>query len=130
MASKVEQVMNLACCSKEVAEKALVDANNDVVGAVDKLMDTPKAKGDKYVRPPPTIDDGLTEEVRNKIKQVRELSEALNAGRLASETTKMQAGSSVEILQPRTADEQAVVAQLPSVPTSGPSKEGSPAESS
>lgn len=126
--------MNLACCSRENAERALSETNDSVIDAVDKLLDTPKTKGDKYVPPTPAIDDGLTEEVRNKIKQARELFDALNAGRLASETTKMQAGSSVEILKQLTEAERPTEGQVPTAglttQTSGPPKEGSPAKSS
>lgn len=121
MASNVEQVMNLACCSKEDAERALLETNQSVIDAVDKLLDAPKVRGDKYIPPRPTIDDGLTDEVRNKLKQARELFDLLNAAPRASGTEKRQ-----EVV-PR--DEESVETNVPALSFEPPRAE-SPVESS
>lgn len=131
MASLVEQVMNLACCSKEDAQRALANTKNNVIDAVDMLLDKPVVKGETFLPPKPTINDGLTEEVRNKIKQVRELAEILNAGARAAETKRTQerpvVQGAVEFLPQ---EDLPVEVQVPGIPSSERTEEGNPAGSS
>lgn len=131
MATPVEQVMNLACCSREDAERILAETS-DVIEAVDRLLSKPVVKGEKFLPPKPTIDDGLTEEVRNKIKQARELAEILNAGARAAETKRTQerpvVQGAVEFLPQ--SDQQEDHLQVPTLPSSERSQEESPAKSS
>lgn len=114
--------MNLACCTKEEAEKALADAKDSVIDAVDHLLEVPPVRGAKFIPPKPTIHDGLTEEVRGKLKQARELFEILNAAPRVSGTEKTQEVSVGPTDEP-------AVAHVP-VLSSGPSTEGNPAGNS
>lgn len=131
MATPVEQVMNLACCSKEDAQRALANTKNNVIDAVDMLLEKPVVRGDRLLPPKPTINDGLTDEVRNKLKQARELAEILNAGARAAETKRTQerpiVQGAVEFLPQ---EEQSAVGDLPLLPSSEPSQAGNPAGSS
>jgi hypothetical protein len=134
MATKLEQVMNLACCSQKDAEDALLKSNDDVIEAVDRLLEVPKVKGNKYLPPKPTIDDGLTDEVRNKLKQARDMFDLLNAARPAGGTQKTQGhlefeGGQIDRLRPDDSAEQGQT-QVPTIPSFEPSQAGNLAKSS
>lgn len=131
MASLVEQVMNLACCSKEDAQRALANTKNNVIDAVDMLLDRPVVKGEKFLPPKPTINDGLTEEVRNKIKQARELAEILNAGARVAETKRTQERPVVQgVVEFLPQEDLPVQVQVPAIPSSERIEEGSRVKSS
>lgn len=75
----IRQAMEMSGCTEEQVLTAYEQVRKpDVVEIVSYLIDPPKAKGDKFLPPKPTIDDGLTPEVRAKLKQAREFSDQLN----------------------------------------------------
>jgi hypothetical protein len=75
----IQQAMEMSGCSEEQVLTAYEQIRKpDVVEIVSFLLTVPKAKGDKFLPSKPTIDDGLTPDVRAKLKQAREFSEALN----------------------------------------------------
>ncbi len=75
----IRQAMEMSGCTEEQVLTAYEQVRKpDVVEIVSFLIDPPKAKGDKFLPPKPTIEDGLTPEVRAKLKQAREFSEQLN----------------------------------------------------
>ena len=77
--SVVEQVVAMTGVSEEVAKKVLEDNGNDLIAAVDALSKPPTISGTRYIPPTPTIDDGLTDEVRVNLRKARQLSDILSA---------------------------------------------------
>lgn len=73
--SKVIQVIQFTGCSEETARKTLEDENWNVIDAVDKIIDIPPVNGNKYIPAAPVVDDQLNPEVREKIKQARQMAD-------------------------------------------------------
>lgn len=63
----------------EVVAAVNAVGTDDMVDVIAHLLDPPPVSGAKYIPPKPVIDDGLTPEVREKLKVARELSEKLNS---------------------------------------------------
>jgi len=76
--SPESQVMMMLGCSEEEAHKYLQEAGGDVLKAVEKNLNVPCVSGEKYLPPPPAIDDGLDPEVREKLKKAREYADLLS----------------------------------------------------
>lgn len=73
--SKIIQVIQFTGCTEEVAKKTLEQENWDVIGAVDRLVSIPPIRGNSYIPSKPVINDQLTPEVREKIKQARQMAD-------------------------------------------------------
>lgn len=95
--------------------------SNDIVDVVAYLLDPPMNAGAKYMPPKPVIDDGLTDEVREKLKSARELAEILNNRSTASPSVavpqRSQTSDLLGLLEQQTAqaeeDEQIVAVSVP-----------------
>lgn len=64
-------------------EKEILDAvehlgTYDIVEITSYLLEPPPCAGNRYVPPPPKIDDGLTPEVRAKLAEARRFVDLLN----------------------------------------------------
>lgn len=79
MSAPIEQVVAFTGVSADVAKKALEENGGDVILAVERLSVPPSIRGDRYIPPKPTIDDGLTEEVRENLRKARQFSDILSA---------------------------------------------------
>ena len=79
MSAPIEQVVAFTGVSAEVAKKALEENGGDVILTVERLSVPPSIRGDRYIPPKPTIDDGLTEEVRENLRKARQFSDILSA---------------------------------------------------
>jgi hypothetical protein len=77
--SDEEKVAFMLGCSEEEAHVYLQKAGGDVLKAIEENLVIHPVAGEKYIPPPPTIDDGLTPEVREKIGKAREIVEQFNA---------------------------------------------------
>jgi hypothetical protein len=77
--SDEEKVAFMLGCSEEEAHVYLQKAGGDVLKAIEDNLVVPHVAGEKYIPPPPTIDDGLTSEVREKLRTAREIVEQFNA---------------------------------------------------
>jgi hypothetical protein len=77
--SDEEKVMMMLGCTEEEARSYLVKAQGDVMKAIEDNLKIPKVSGDKYIPAPPVIDDGLDDEVREKLNEARRLSDLFNA---------------------------------------------------
>ena len=75
----IAQVVAMTGVTSEVAKKVLEDNGNDVIVAVDALSIPPTISGTRYIPPTPKIDDGLTDETRQKLFEARAFAEVLNA---------------------------------------------------
>ncbi len=78
-ASDIATIMSMLDCSKENAEEYLKEANGDVLLAICNHTECPEVPGNKYIPPPPKIDDGLIDEVRSKIQEARKLGDMFSA---------------------------------------------------
>jgi hypothetical protein len=72
-------IMSMVGCSKESAEEYLKEANGDVLLAICNHTECPEVSGNKYIPPPPKINDGLTDEVRSKIQEARKIGDMFSA---------------------------------------------------
>ena len=79
MSQDESMVMSMLGCTHDEAKQYLSESNGDVLLAIEKNMKIPEVSGNKYIPPPPKIDDGLTEEVREKLQEARKISEAFSA---------------------------------------------------
>lgn len=75
----METVVSLTGCSEEEAKIALDKAGGDLLVALDMLIQKPECKGDKYIPPPPKVDNGLTSEQQERCMKGRQLQEMVNA---------------------------------------------------
>jgi hypothetical protein len=75
----VLSVMSILGCTEDEAHKYLSEAGGDPLKAIEQNLNIPVTSGNKYIPPPPVIDDGLTDEVREKLKEARKISEMFNA---------------------------------------------------
>jgi hypothetical protein len=64
---------------EEVVAAANATGTDDIIDVVAYLLDPPPNSGAKYMPQKPVIDDGLSPEVREKLKIARELSDKLNS---------------------------------------------------
>lgn len=76
MSGEIEMVMELACCTRDVAEQALHD-HRDVVSAVDALLVKPPCRGTERVGR--VVDSGLTEEQVERCARGRVLQDKISA---------------------------------------------------
>jgi len=114
MSADDSMVMSMLGCTHEQAVKYLEETEGDVLLAITNNMETPEVSGSKYIPPPPKIDDGLTDEVRQKISEARKLSEAFSASfrnDLRGAPAQTHGGPVVEQQQPPLE----TVAELPEV---------------
>lgn len=77
--SEIDQVVVNTGVSEDIARKALEENGNDVISAIDALSTPRPIKGTRYIPPTPTIDDGLNDEVRSKLREARAFADILNA---------------------------------------------------
>lgn len=75
----VSLIMSMVGCSKSQAEDYLKEANGDVLLAICNHTECPEVPGNKYIPPPPKINDGLTDEVRSKIQEARKIGDMFSA---------------------------------------------------
>lgn len=99
--------MLLAGCSKETAEDAM-DRHQDIILALDELLQTPACKGTQYIPPPPKINRMMTPEQEALCKKGRETMDKLNAEqttayRLANQQVAKGAGLTVPSSDPQRA---------------------------
>ena len=79
MAVQIDQVVAMTGVAEDIAKKALDENGGDVIAAVDALSKPPVISGTRYIPPPPKIDDGLTDEVRENLSKARKFSDILSA---------------------------------------------------
>lgn len=106
---KINQVITFIGCTEEEARQHL-DLNEwDVLKTIENTVVVPVISGMKYIPQEKKIDDGLTDEVRDKLKQARELSDAFTASfRNDLLVVEKKDESSVPVVQEEPAQEQKV----------------------
>jgi len=77
--STIDQVVAMTGVARDIAKKTLADNGNDIIAAVDALSVPPTISGTRYIPPTPKINDGLTDEMRQKLIEARAFSDVLNA---------------------------------------------------
>ena len=79
MSDAIQQVIAFTGVSEDSARKALDESGGNIIAAVDILSVPPVITGTRYIPKTPTIDDGLTDEVRSKLREARAFADILNA---------------------------------------------------
>ena len=77
--SAVQMIVSMTGVSEDIAKKALEENGGEVIAAIDALSKPPTISGPRYIPPPPKIDDGLTDEVRENLSKARQFSDILSA---------------------------------------------------
>lgn len=108
MSNPLDQIVELAGCSREAAEKAYARLQ-DVVAAVDALLGPIPCPGNQYIPPKPETNRHLSPEQKARCERGRDLAEKINAGRSSA------AHSAIQSERPREASES----QSTQVPTLG-----------
>lgn len=75
----MSEVMKMLGCTEDQANEYLERAGGDVIKAIADNVVIPLISGAKYIPEPPTVADGLTDEVREKLSEARNLSALFNA---------------------------------------------------
>lgn len=85
---------------KEVLEAVDHLGTFDIVEITSYLLEPPPCSGNKYVPPPPKIDDGLTPEVRAKLAEARRFVDLLNKREDKPTSSELQKSVKIEELPP------------------------------
>ena len=112
MSDPLKQIVELAGCSEEAAEKAYRELQ-DIVAAIDLLLGPPVCAGDKYIPPKSETNRHLDAEQKARCERGRELAEKINAGRSSVAHSAIQSSA-----QKAPVESQSV--ELPSPDASGP----------
>lgn len=80
MSEPIEQVANLAGCSKEEAQRVYEELQ-DVVLSVDRILTTPSCSGSRYIPPKKPANQHLSEEQRERCERGRRVTDTINADR-------------------------------------------------
>lgn len=92
----VQSIQALACCTEEEAQHAYDDCDGNVEEAIEMLLQAPPCEGDRYIPPQPTIDDGLSEEQRERCLRARKVCDTINAGQTSAYRSAKQQADSAE----------------------------------
>lgn len=76
---KIQQVISMLGCTEDQAKQYLIASDGDVLAAIDANLVVPVISGTKHMPPPRVVDDGLTDETRQKLNEARTFSTLLNA---------------------------------------------------
>lgn len=74
----MDMIEELTGCSHEQVLEAFTRHNGDIILTIDSLIQKPECHGDKFIPPPPKVDDGLTEEQKARCLKGRELQDKVN----------------------------------------------------
>jgi len=69
------QVITFTGCTEQVAKETLEKCEGDVLEAIILLSNSPEVSGNKYIPDTPKINDGLTDEQRENIRNARKLAD-------------------------------------------------------
>jgi hypothetical protein len=72
-------VVKMLGCTQDEAVQYLKESNGDILLAVCNHSVAREVSGSKYIPEPPTINDGLTPEVREKLQEARKMGDMFSA---------------------------------------------------
>ena len=75
----IQQVITMLGCTEEKAIHYLANADGNVLSAIETNLNVPVISGTKHMPKPPIVDDGLSDETREKLNDARKFSTMLNA---------------------------------------------------
>ena len=104
---KIQQVVGMLGCSESEAKVYLEKVDWDVLKAVESNVVIPVVSGSQHIPEKPVIHDGLTDEVRGKLKAVRAISDSFTAA-LRNDLRGTQASAVAEQTQQVSEQEQQV----------------------
>jgi hypothetical protein len=76
---KIQQVVGMLGCSGSEAKAHLEKVDWDVLKAVESNVVIPAVSGSQHIPEKPIIHDGLTDEVREKLRVARAISDSFTA---------------------------------------------------
>ena len=72
-------VISMLGCTSEEATEYLLKSGGNILNAIADNVKCVQVSGEKYTPPPPKFDDGLTDDVRSKLQEARNISEMFSA---------------------------------------------------
>lgn len=75
---KIKMIQELTGCRDVVVMSHYMMHKGDVILTIDSLIEKPVCKGDKFIPPPPKIDNGLTPEQQEMCLRGRDLQDKVN----------------------------------------------------
>lgn len=75
---KIKMIQELTGCKEIVVMSHYMMHKGDVILTIDSLIEKPVCKGDKFIPPPPKIDNGLTPEQQEMCLRGRDLQDKVN----------------------------------------------------
>jgi hypothetical protein len=76
---KIQQVLTMLGCSESEAKQYLDASGWDVLKAVESNVVIPRISGTQHIPEKPVVNDGLSSEVREKLKAARSISDSFTA---------------------------------------------------
>lgn len=73
---KIQQTMSMIGCSESEAKQYLEASDWDILKAIEQNIVVPVISGTRYIPETPVVQDGLTDEVREKLNAARAISDA------------------------------------------------------
>lgn len=74
----IKMIQDLTGCEEKLVITNYILHKGDMIFTIDSLIEKPECKGDKYIPPPPKIDNGLTPEQQELCLRGRDLQDKVN----------------------------------------------------
>lgn len=78
MEDAIQMIQELTGCDEDTVRTHYEMNRGDVILTIDSLIEKPVCKGDKFIPPPPKIDNGLTPEQQEMCLRGRDLQDKVN----------------------------------------------------
>lgn len=92
----IQSIQALACCTEEDAQDAYDDCDGNVEDAIEVLLQAPPCEGDRYIPQQLSIDDGLSDEQRERCLRARKVCDTINAAQTSAYRSAKQAAETAE----------------------------------
>ena len=120
---KIKMIQELTGCKEIMVMSHYMMHKGDVILTIDSLIEKPVCKGDKFIPPPPKIDNGLTPQQQEMCLRGRELQDKVNVVfSVAHSKTRTPQDHEVEESQQKAIDSSPAQVSLPGVPQDADAK--------
>lgn len=114
---KIKMIQELTGCKEIMVMSHYMMHKGDVILTIDSLIEKPVCKGDKFIPPPPKIDNGLTPQQQEMCLRGRELQDKVNVVfSVAHSKTRTPQDHEVAGSQQKAIDSSPAQVSLPGVP--------------
>ena len=78
MDENIDMIQNLTGCTRDMVISHYTMHKGDIILTIDSLIEKPACEGDKFIPPPPKIDNGLSAEQQELCLRGRDLQDKVN----------------------------------------------------